>query len=98
MIPPSCSAEAQSGMKQSGSITPEFLGLGQSGVCGCFNQDKAGLKQDEDASIAISTKYSIEEILTEESSLQVWFSKLFLICKKSIINCFLTFSCITRKL
>ncbi|KAG2250759.1 hypothetical protein Bca52824_080895 [Brassica carinata] len=52
------------------SITLESLGLGQSGVCGCFNQDKAGLKQDEDASIAISTKYSIEEILTEESSLQ----------------------------
>ncbi|XP_009147684.1 TSK-associating protein 1 isoform X4 [Brassica rapa] len=52
------------------SIALESLGLGQSGVCGCFNQDKAGLKQDEDASIAISTKYSIEEILTEESSLQ----------------------------
>ncbi|CAG7867949.1 unnamed protein product [Brassica rapa] len=52
------------------SITLESLGLGQSGVCGCFNQDKAGLKQDEDASISISTKYSIDEILTEESSLQ----------------------------
>ncbi|XP_013592290.1 PREDICTED: TSK-associating protein 1 isoform X3 [Brassica oleracea var. oleracea] len=62
--------EAQSGMKQSGSITPEFLGLGQSGVCGCFNQDKAGLKQDEVASISISTQYSIEEILSEESELQ----------------------------
>ncbi|KAL0696652.1 hypothetical protein Bca4012_063832 [Brassica carinata] len=52
------------------SITLESLGVGQSGVCGCFNQDKAGLKQDEDASIAISTKYSIDEILSEESSLQ----------------------------
>ncbi|KAF3521122.1 hypothetical protein DY000_02059840 [Brassica cretica] len=62
--------EAQSGMKQSGSITPEFLGLGQSGVCGCFNQDKAGLKQDEVASISISTQYSIEEILSDESELQ----------------------------
>ncbi|KAF8061202.1 hypothetical protein N665_1211s0002 [Sinapis alba] len=56
--------------KQSGSVTLESLGLGQSGVCGCFNQDKAGLKQDEEASIAISTKYSIEEILSEESELQ----------------------------
>lgn len=58
-------------MKQSSSITPEFLGLGQSGVCGCFNQDNAGLKQDEVASISISTKYSIEDILSEESELQV---------------------------
>ncbi|XP_013702251.2 TSK-associating protein 1 isoform X2 [Brassica napus] len=62
--------EAQSGMKQRGSITPEFLGLGQSGVCGCFNQDNSGLKQDEVASISISTQYSIEEILSEESELQ----------------------------
>ncbi|XP_018491379.1 TSK-associating protein 1 [Raphanus sativus] len=62
--------EAKSGMKQSSSITPEFLGLGQSGVCGCFNQDNAGLKQDEVASISISTKYSIEDILSEESELQ----------------------------
>lgn len=86
MIPPSCSAEAQSGMKQSGSITPEFLGLGQSGVCGCFNQDKAGLKQDEVASISISTQYSIEEILSEESELQVLFSDLFLSSKKQNHN------------
>ncbi|XP_033146862.1 TSK-associating protein 1 isoform X3 [Brassica rapa] len=62
--------EAQSVMKQRGSITPEFLGLGQSGVCGCFNQDNSGLKQDEVASISISTQYSIEEILSEESELQ----------------------------
>ncbi|KAJ0250420.1 TSK-associating protein 1 [Hirschfeldia incana] len=62
--------EAQSGRKQSSSITPEFLGQGQSGVCGCFNQDNAGLKQDDVASISISTQYSIEEILSEESELQ----------------------------
>ncbi|KAJ4917839.1 TSK-associating protein 1 [Raphanus sativus] len=52
------------------SITLESLGLGQSGVCGCFNQGNAGLKRDEEASISISTKYSIEEILSEESALQ----------------------------
>ncbi|KAG2328266.1 hypothetical protein Bca4012_037306 [Brassica carinata] len=62
--------EAQSGRKQSSSITPEFLGLRQTGVCGCFNQDNAGLKQDEVAAISISTQYSIEEILSEESELQ----------------------------
>ncbi|KAJ0242272.1 TSK-associating protein 1 [Hirschfeldia incana] len=59
-----------SGKKQSGSVPLESLGVGQSGFCGCFNQDKAGLKQDEEASISISTKYTIEEILSEESSLQ----------------------------
>ncbi|CAH2036490.1 unnamed protein product [Thlaspi arvense] len=62
--------EFEAAKKQSGSITPGFLGLGQSGVCGCFNQDNDGLKQDEDVSIAISTKYSIEEILSEESETQ----------------------------
>ncbi|XP_024005939.1 TSK-associating protein 1 isoform X5 [Eutrema salsugineum] len=57
----------ESAKKQS---TSEILGLGQSGVCGCFNQDSSGFKQEEDASIAISEKYSIDEILSEESATQ----------------------------
>ncbi|KFK35794.1 hypothetical protein AALP_AA4G037400 [Arabis alpina] len=53
----------ESGKKQSGSITPDVLGLGNSGDCAC-------LKQDEDGSIVIPTKFSIEEILSEESASQ----------------------------
>ncbi|CAE5960028.1 unnamed protein product [Arabidopsis arenosa] len=60
----------ESAKKQSGSAIPEVLGLGQSGVCGCSNQDSAGLQEDEDGSIIIPTKYSIDEILSEESAVQ----------------------------
>lgn len=42
------------------------------GVCGCFNQDKDGLKADTDSSI------NLAEILAEESKFQVcrYFLKL----------------------
>nr|AAK82509.1 At1g52410/F19K6_14 [Arabidopsis thaliana]AAO64753.1 At1g52410/F19K6_14 [Arabidopsis thaliana] len=53
----------ESAKKQSGSAIPEVLGLGQSGGCSCS-------KQDEDSSIVIPTKYSIEDILSEESAVQ----------------------------
>ncbi|KAL9309450.1 TSK-associating protein 1 [Arabidopsis thaliana] len=53
----------ESAIKQSGSAIPEVLGLGQSGGCSCS-------KQDEDSSIVIPTKYSIEDILSEESAVQ----------------------------
>ncbi|KAL1220899.1 TSK-associating protein 1 [Cardamine amara subsp. amara] len=52
-----------SAKKQSSSTIPDVLGLGQSGSCGCSNLD-------EDSSIVISTKYSIEEVLSEESAIQ----------------------------
>ncbi|KAG7594974.1 hypothetical protein ISN45_Aa01g037000 [Arabidopsis thaliana x Arabidopsis arenosa] len=60
----------ESANKQSGSAIPEVLGVGQSGVCGCSNQESAGLQEDEDGSIVIPTKYSIDEILSEESAVQ----------------------------
>ncbi|KAF8091119.1 hypothetical protein N665_0453s0025 [Sinapis alba] len=60
--------EAQSSL--SANANKEESAKTQSGVCGCFKQDNAGLKQDEVASISISTQYSIEEILSEESKLQ----------------------------
>ncbi|XP_020867897.1 TSK-associating protein 1 isoform X2 [Arabidopsis lyrata subsp. lyrata] len=60
----------ESAKKQSDYATPEVLGLGKPGVCSCFNQDNADLKHDDDASIVIPTKYSIEEILSEESAVQ----------------------------
>ncbi|EOA39790.1 hypothetical protein CARUB_v10008445mg [Capsella rubella] len=63
-------AKEEPSKKQSGSVLPEVLGLSQSGVCGCFKQDNAGLKQDEDDSIVITTKYSIDEILSEESAIK----------------------------
>ncbi|KAH0845189.1 hypothetical protein HID58_091936, partial [Brassica napus] len=55
--------EAQSVMKQRGSITPEFLGLGQSGVCGCFNQDNSGLKQDEGTETSSSLTKSLTQLV-----------------------------------
>ncbi|KAG7657254.1 hypothetical protein ISN44_As01g043360 [Arabidopsis suecica] len=53
----------ESAIKQSGSAIQEVLELGKSGGCSC-------LKQDEDSSIVIPTKYSIEDILSEESAVQ----------------------------
>ena len=64
-------------IKQTGSAIQEVLELGKSGGCSC-------LKQDEDSSIVIPTKYSIEDILSEESAVQVFVLNLFLNSKKVI--------------